>query len=170
MTSRRVRGAFVWERPELANRDRSLNTVPCLVTSGSSEQLFGHLRLAKANGLSEAELSEAITHLTFYAGRPKAMSAMAGSQALGGCPWRKAICARAAAMSSSLVLAWPLRPQRHCNCLAPRIFRGAARIRGSSDLFRVGWPFPRRQAPAGTRDAPRITRFSSGQSFRGLPA
>ncbi|WP_441430692.1 carboxymuconolactone decarboxylase family protein [Arthrobacter sp. 2RAF6] len=33
--------------------------------------------LAKANGLSEAELSEAITHLAFYAGRPKAMSAMA---------------------------------------------------------------------------------------------
>jgi 4-carboxymuconolactone decarboxylase len=47
------------------------------VTSGSTEQLFGHLRLAKANGLSEAELSEAITHLAFYAGWPKAMSAMA---------------------------------------------------------------------------------------------
>jgi 4-carboxymuconolactone decarboxylase len=35
------------------------------------------LRLAKANGLSETELSEAITHLAFYAGWPKAMSAMA---------------------------------------------------------------------------------------------
>ena len=69
--------ADVWERPELAKRDRSLITVACLVTSGSTEQLFGHLRLAKANGLSETELSEAITHLAFYAGWPKAMTAMA---------------------------------------------------------------------------------------------
>ncbi|BAS15422.1 4-carboxymuconolactone decarboxylase [Arthrobacter sp. Hiyo8] len=61
----------------MAKRDRSLITVACLVTSGSTEQLFGHLRLAKANGLSETELSEAITHLAFYAGWPKAMSAMA---------------------------------------------------------------------------------------------
>ena len=32
---------------------------------------------AKDNGLTEAELKEAITHLAFYAGWPKAMSAIA---------------------------------------------------------------------------------------------
>ncbi|WP_308467346.1 carboxymuconolactone decarboxylase family protein [Rathayibacter soli] len=66
----------VWSRPELARRDRSLITVASLVTSGSTEQLVGHLRMAKQNGLTETELKEAITHLAFYAGWPKAMSAM----------------------------------------------------------------------------------------------
>ena len=46
-----------------------------LITSGSTEQLVGHLKLAKQNGLTEAELTEAIIHLAFYAGWPKAMSA-----------------------------------------------------------------------------------------------
>jgi len=67
----------VWARPELALRDRSLITVASLVTGGSTEQLVGHLRRAKDNGLSEAELVEAIVHLAFYAGWPKAMSAIA---------------------------------------------------------------------------------------------
>ena len=47
-----------------------------LVTSGSTEQPVGHLRLAKQNGLSEEELKEAIIHLAFYAGWPEAMSAI----------------------------------------------------------------------------------------------
>jgi 4-carboxymuconolactone decarboxylase len=67
----------VWQRTDLSPRDRSLVTVASLVTSGSTGQLDYHLRRAKANGLSEAELVEAITHLAFYAGWPKAMSAMA---------------------------------------------------------------------------------------------
>jgi 4-carboxymuconolactone decarboxylase len=67
----------VWARPELARRDRSLITVAALVTNGSTEQLVSHLKLAKQNGLSEAELVEAIIHLAFYAGWPRAMSAIA---------------------------------------------------------------------------------------------
>jgi 4-carboxymuconolactone decarboxylase len=66
----------VWERPDLAKRDRSLVTVASLVTSGSTEQLVGHLRLAKQNGLTEEQLVEALVHLAFYAGWPKAMSAL----------------------------------------------------------------------------------------------
>lgn len=66
----------VWARPELARRDRSLVTVASLVTGGSTEQLVGHLRIAKQNGLTETELVEAIVHLAFYAGWPKAMSAI----------------------------------------------------------------------------------------------
>ena len=67
----------VWARPELARRDRSLITVAALVTNGSTEQLVGHLRIAKVNGLTEPELVEAIVHLAFYAGWPRAMSAVA---------------------------------------------------------------------------------------------
>jgi 4-carboxymuconolactone decarboxylase len=66
-----------WKRPELSPRDRSLITVAALTTGGNAEQLTFHLRYAKANGVTEAELVEAITHLAFYAGWPKAMSAMA---------------------------------------------------------------------------------------------
>jgi 4-carboxymuconolactone decarboxylase len=66
----------VWARPELPPRERSLITVASLVTGGNTEQLVGHLKRAKENGLTEEELIEAITHLAFYAGWPKAMSAM----------------------------------------------------------------------------------------------
>jgi 4-carboxymuconolactone decarboxylase len=66
----------VWERPELSKRDRSLITVAALLAGGNTEQLTSHLALAKRNGLTEDELKGAITHLAFYAGWPKAMSAM----------------------------------------------------------------------------------------------
>ena len=69
--------AQVWTRPELSPKERSLVTVACLTTSGNTEQLVYHLGLAKRNGATEEELIEAITHLAFYAGWPKAMSAMA---------------------------------------------------------------------------------------------
>ena len=66
----------VWKRTELPARDRSLITVASLITSSSFEQLPNHLRLARQNGLTESELKEAIIHLAFYAGWPKAMSAI----------------------------------------------------------------------------------------------
>jgi len=66
----------VWERKELSKRDRSLITVAALVAGGNTEQLSGHLRRAQENGLTETELKEVITHLAFYAGWPKAMSAI----------------------------------------------------------------------------------------------
>src|SRR6516162_5122910 len=67
----------VWTRLELSPRDRSLVTVAALTTAGNTEQLTYHLGLARQNGVTEAELVEAITHLAFYAGWPRAMSAMA---------------------------------------------------------------------------------------------
>jgi 4-carboxymuconolactone decarboxylase len=67
----------VWERPQLSAKERSLITVACLTTSGNTDQLVFHLDFAKQNGNTEAELIEAITHLAFYAGWPKGMSAMA---------------------------------------------------------------------------------------------
>lgn len=72
----------VWERPELSKRDRSLVVVTSLITSSSFEQLPNHLRLARQNGLTEAELKEAIIHLAFYAGWPKAMSAIQVAKAV----------------------------------------------------------------------------------------
>lgn len=65
----------VWALPQLSRRDRSLVTVSALIAMNRPDQLRSHLALAKQNGLSEEELSEAITQLAFYAGWPSAMSA-----------------------------------------------------------------------------------------------
>jgi len=45
-----------------------------------TDQLVFHLDNARRNGATEPEPIEAITHLAFYAGWPKAMSAMAGAK------------------------------------------------------------------------------------------
>jgi 4-carboxymuconolactone decarboxylase len=66
----------IWARPELSPRDRSLITVAALITGGNTEQLSGHLQRARENGLTETELKEVIIHLAFYAGWPRAMSAV----------------------------------------------------------------------------------------------
>ncbi|PRY64341.1 4-carboxymuconolactone decarboxylase [Glaciihabitans tibetensis] len=66
----------IWNRPELSARDRSLITVAVLTAGGHTEQLGFHLGRAVENGVTQEELIEAITHVTFYAGWPKGMSAM----------------------------------------------------------------------------------------------
>ncbi|MWV58847.1 carboxymuconolactone decarboxylase family protein [Rathayibacter sp. VKM Ac-2754] len=68
--------ADVWARPELSPRDRSLVTITALITGGNAAQLPYHLNYGKENGLTETEIIEAITHVAFYAGWPKAMSAI----------------------------------------------------------------------------------------------
>lgn len=65
----------VWARPGLSPRDRSLATVSALIAMNRPDQLRPHLQRARDNGLSEAELIEAITHLAFYAGWPSAVTA-----------------------------------------------------------------------------------------------
>jgi 4-carboxymuconolactone decarboxylase len=59
-----------------APRDRSLITVAALTAGGNAEQLPFHLNKAKENGLSESEIVEALTHLAFYTGWPRALSAI----------------------------------------------------------------------------------------------
>ena len=65
----------VWERPELSKRDRSLITCAALVAMQRPDQLRFHLGRALQNGVTQAELSELITHLAFYSGWPNAMTA-----------------------------------------------------------------------------------------------
>ncbi|BDH56516.1 carboxymuconolactone decarboxylase family protein [Tsukamurella sp. PLM1] len=74
----------VWERGNISPKERSLVTVACLVTSGNVDQLDYHLRRAQSNGATQDELVEAITHLAFYAGWPKAMAAMAAAKRVFG--------------------------------------------------------------------------------------
>jgi 4-carboxymuconolactone decarboxylase len=66
----------VWERPQLSKRDRSLVTVSALVALNRPEQLRSHFTRARANGVTQEELIETITHLAFYAGWPNAITAI----------------------------------------------------------------------------------------------
>lgn len=68
--------ADVWARPELSPRDRSLVTISALVAMNRPDQLRSHVALALRNGVTEEQISEAITHLAFYAGWPSAVTAV----------------------------------------------------------------------------------------------
>lgn len=67
----------VWERRELAPRDRSLITVSAIVSTGKTAQIGGHVRRALDNGVQPREIGELITQLAFYSGWPNAISAVA---------------------------------------------------------------------------------------------
>jgi 4-carboxymuconolactone decarboxylase len=66
----------IWEREGLSPRDRSLATIASLVAAGNIDQLNWHIPYGIRNGLTETEIKEAIIQLAFYAGWPKAVSAM----------------------------------------------------------------------------------------------
>lgn len=66
----------IWARPELSPRDRSLITISGLIMGGNTDQQAAHMALGKTNGLTEAEITETIIHMAFYAGWPKAVSAL----------------------------------------------------------------------------------------------
>ena len=67
----------VWSREDkLSPRDRSLVTVAALMGSGILDSsLKYHIMHAKENGVTSEEMAEAITHIAFYAGWPKAWAA-----------------------------------------------------------------------------------------------
>ncbi|WP_270170658.1 carboxymuconolactone decarboxylase family protein [Paenibacillus sp. SYP-B4298] len=77
----------MWRREGLSLRDRSLITIAALVAGGMTEQLAYHLHLAAQNGLTQEEIVEEMTHLAFYAGWPRAASALqVAKQALDQIP------------------------------------------------------------------------------------
>ncbi|WP_371869320.1 carboxymuconolactone decarboxylase family protein [Pseudoduganella aquatica] len=66
----------LWLRPGLAPRDRSLVTISALMATGQAGQLPSHLNIGMDNGLTQAQISALINHIAFYAGWPKAFSAV----------------------------------------------------------------------------------------------
>ena len=66
----------LWLRPDLAPRERSLVTISSLIALGQGAQLTSNLNLAMDNGLTQAQASEALTHLAFYVGWPNVFSAL----------------------------------------------------------------------------------------------
>lgn len=65
----------VWTRPGLDRRTRSFLTIAALVTGGHEGELALHVSAALTNGLTRAEISEAILHTAIYAGVPAANTA-----------------------------------------------------------------------------------------------
>jgi 4-carboxymuconolactone decarboxylase len=66
----------LWRRSDLSLRDRSLVTIAALAAMGDDDQLDPYLRRALESGLTRAQITEALTHLGFYAGWAKATKAM----------------------------------------------------------------------------------------------
>ena len=67
----------VWSREDkLSLRDRSLITVVALISQRITDNsLKYHILNAKKNGITQEEMAEAITHIAFYVGWPKAWAA-----------------------------------------------------------------------------------------------
>lgn len=66
----------LWRRSDLTARDRSLVTIAALAAMGDDDQLDLYLRRGVESGLTRSQIAEAMTHLGFYAGWPKATKAM----------------------------------------------------------------------------------------------
>ena len=67
----------LWRRSDLSVRDRSLATLAALAAMGDDDQLDLYLQRGVESGLTRAQITEAFTHLGFYAGWPKATKALA---------------------------------------------------------------------------------------------
>jgi 4-carboxymuconolactone decarboxylase len=72
----------LWEERDLAPRDRSLVTITALAAMGDDAQLDPYLRRGLDSGLTRDQITEALTHLGFYAGWTRATKAIAAVKAL----------------------------------------------------------------------------------------
>ena len=73
-----MRWAFgeIWCRPQLSRRDRSLAVIAILTALGAAEELAFHVPGGLNHGLTRVEIEEVMTHLTLYAGFPRAVEGM----------------------------------------------------------------------------------------------
>ena len=65
----------IWTRPGLDRRSRSLITLTALVARGHHEELAMHLRAARTNGVTVAEIKELLMQTAIYCGVPDANTA-----------------------------------------------------------------------------------------------
>jgi 4-carboxymuconolactone decarboxylase len=70
----------VWTRPGLDRQARSMITLAVLTALGREHELELHIRAARRNGLSDAQIGEVLLHTAVYAGVPAANAALAIAQ------------------------------------------------------------------------------------------
>lgn len=66
----------LWRRTDLTPRDRSLVTIAALAAMGEDGDLEMYVQRGLRSGLTDAQIAEALTHVAFYAGWPKAAKAL----------------------------------------------------------------------------------------------
>jgi len=66
----------VWSRPGLPRKIRSYLNLAALTAMNMRHELKTHIKGALRNGLTRAEIAEALLHCTVYCGFPKALDAM----------------------------------------------------------------------------------------------
>jgi 4-carboxymuconolactone decarboxylase len=66
----------LWRRSDLSPRDRSLVTIVALAAMGDDDQLEFYVNQGRESGLTRTQVTEAVTHLAFYAGWGKATKAI----------------------------------------------------------------------------------------------
>jgi len=72
----------VWNRPGLSRPERSMITLAMLATLGRDEELAMHVRAARRNGLTQAQIAEVLLQVAVYAGVPAANRAFAVARAV----------------------------------------------------------------------------------------
>jgi 4-carboxymuconolactone decarboxylase len=70
----------VWSRPGLDRQTRSAVTLAVLAALGREREFELHVRAARRNGLTEAEIGEVLLQTAVYAGVPAANAAFAVAQ------------------------------------------------------------------------------------------
>jgi 4-carboxymuconolactone decarboxylase len=74
----------IWARPQLSRRDRSLIVIAILTALGQEAELAFHIPAGLNHGLTQTEIEEIMTHLSLYAGFPRAVDGMrAAKKAFG---------------------------------------------------------------------------------------
>jgi 4-carboxymuconolactone decarboxylase len=70
----------IWARPGLDRRTRSCITLAMLIALGREEELEMHVRAARRNGVTPAEIKEVLLQCAIYCGVPAANGAFAIAQ------------------------------------------------------------------------------------------
>jgi len=66
---------YVWTRPGLPRKTRSMLNLAMLTALDKQEELRGHVRGALRNGCTREEIAEVLLHATVYAGTPCGVAA-----------------------------------------------------------------------------------------------
>lgn len=128
----------LWLRKDLSPRDRSLVTITALIAGGHVEQMASHMRRALDNGLKPAEISAAITHLAFYAGWPRAVSAVRIAKEVFA---ERGITPGEATKAASPTISITRASEAPATAGAPTNFTGAVKVAGlfkGTEPARVG--------------------------------
>ena len=116
----------LWRRSDLSVRDRSLVTIAALAAMGDDDQLDVYVRRGLESGMTRGQITEALTHLGFYAGWPKATRATSadGRRSASRCRGSRLSCASGRLPQGAFLWA----------CPGPSIVTALPRVpRGCSD-------------------------------------